>query len=180
MEGVLTTTLCNSDNPMLDNNMIFILYYTKWRHEMGAKTARAEKSAHRGHRQSASATRGVHDNSVAVGMRAFFNIAEKWGLSPDESIALLGHPSRSTFYNWKNGDVGSIAHSFDLASRISYVLGIFKALEILYQRPELADEWIKRPNKAFGGQSAMDRMQAGHIVDLAAVRDYLDSVRGGW
>ena len=72
------------------------------------------------------------------------------------------------------------AHSFDLASRISYVLGIFKSLEILYQRPELADQWIRRPNAAFGGQSAMDRMRAGHVVDLAAVRDYLDSVRGGW
>ena len=131
-------------------------------------------------RSERNPARGIHDNTVAVGMRAFFNIADKWKLSPDEAMALLGHPSRSTFYNWKNGDVAQIAHSFDLASRISYVLGIFKALEILYQRPEMADEWVRRPNKAFGGQSAMERMRAGHMVDLAAVRTYLDSVRGGW
>ncbi len=131
-------------------------------------------------RSERNPARGIHDNTVAVGMRAFFNIADKWKLSPDEAMALLGHPSRSTFYNWKNGDVAQIAHSFDLASRISYVLGIFKALEILYQRPEMADEWVRRPNKAFGGQSAMERMRAGHMVDLAAVRTYLASVRGGW
>ena len=124
--------------------------------------------------------RGMRDNSVAVGLRAFFTIVGKWDLSPDEAMALLGHPSKSTFYNWKNGDTGQVAHSFDLASRVSYVLGIFKALEILYQRPDMADGWIRRPNKAFGGQSAMERMQGGHMVDLAAVRDYLDSVRGGW
>jgi hypothetical protein len=126
------------------------------------------------------AARVIRDNSVAVGMRAFFAIADKWGLSPDEAIALLGSPGRSTFYNWKRGDVSQVAHSLDLASRISYVLGIFKALEILYQRPEMADQWVRRPNKAFGGQSALERMSAGQMVDLAAVRDYLDSVRGGW
>jgi hypothetical protein len=124
-------------------------------------------------------SRGIHDNTVAVGMRAFFQIAEKWKLSTDEAIALLGYPSKSTYYNWRNGEVSQVAHSFDLASRISYVLGIFKALEILYQRPEMADEWVRRPNKAFGGQSALDRMCAGQMVDLAGVREYLDSVRGG-
>ena len=124
--------------------------------------------------------RGIRDNSVAVGMRAFFSIAEKWNLSPEEAMALLGQPGKSTYYNWKNGDVSKVAHSFDLASRISYLLGIFKALEILYQRPELADAWARKPNAAFGGQSAIERMAAGQMVDLAAVRDYLDSVRGGW
>jgi Protein of unknown function (DUF2384) len=124
--------------------------------------------------------RGIHDKGVAVGMRAFFSIAEKWELSPEEAMALLGHPGRSTYYGWKNGDVASVARSFDLASRISYVLGIFKALQFLYQRPELADEWVRKPNLAFGGQSALERMSAGQMVDLAAVRDYLDSVRGGW
>jgi len=118
-------------------------------------------------------------NRVAAGMRAFFAIAEKWQLTADEAMALLGRPGRSTFYNWKKGDVAR-AHNFDLASRLSYVLGIYKALQILYQRPELADEWIRRPNQAFGGQSALERMSAGQMVDLAAVRNYLDSVRGAW
>ena len=124
--------------------------------------------------------RGIQDNSVAVGMRAFFAIADKWKLSANEAMALLGHPGKSTYYNWKNGNVSGVARSFDLASRISYVLGIFQALEILYQRPELADDWVRKPNMTFGGQSALERMCAGHMVDLAAVRNYLDGVRGGW
>jgi hypothetical protein len=116
--------------------------------------------------------------SIAVGLRAFFSIAQKWRLSNDEAMILLGRPGRTTFFAWKKGEAGRIGQ-LDLASRISYVLGIFKALEILYQRPEMADAWVRRPNAAFGGQSALDRMLGGQIVDLAAVRDYLDSARGG-
>jgi len=63
------------------------------------------------------------------------------------------------------------------SSRISYLLGIFKSLEIIYYQPDLADSWVRKPNAAFGGQSALDRMLAGQIVDLARVREYLDSVR---
>ena len=70
--------------------------------------------------------------------------------------------------------------SRDLAARLSYILGIFKALEIIYQRPDHADRWVTTPNQAFGGQSALQRMLAGDITDLAAVSDYLDHVRGGW
>jgi hypothetical protein len=122
----------------------------------------------------------LQPSRIAAGLRAFFAIADKWGLSNDEAMVLLGRPARTTFYNWKKGEVGQIAHSLDLESRLSYLLGIFKALELLYQRPELADRWVRQPNEAFGGQSALDRMLAGQIVDLAAVREYLDGVRGGW
>ena len=118
-----------------------------------------------------------HHNTIAVGMRAFFEITKKWGLSTDEAGTLLGQPGRSTLYNWRSGKVGEVVHSLDLGARISYVLGIFKALEIIYQRPEMADAWVRKPNDAFGGQSALDRMLAGQIVDLAEVRQYLDSVR---
>ena len=118
-------------------------------------------------------------NRIAAGLRAFFNIADKWGLSNDEAMVLLGRPGRTTFYNWKKVEVGQVAHGLDLASRLAYILGIFKALEILYQRPELADSWVRKPNDAFGGQSALERMLAGQITDLATVRDYLASVRGG-
>ena len=117
-----------------------------------------------------------HHNTIAVGLRAFFAITGKWGLSYEECSTLLGQPGKSTYYNWKKGDVGEVVHGLDLGTRISYVLGIFKALETIYEQPELADSWVRKPNDAFGGQSALDRMLAGQIVDLAQVRDYLDSV----
>jgi hypothetical protein len=117
---------------------------------------------------------------VAAGLRAFFKIADVWSVSNTQAMLLLGGPSRSSFQKWKSGDTKSVTASRDLATRISYVLGIFKALEIIYQRPEHADRWVSAPNLAFGGQSALERMLAGGITDLAVVRDYLDHVRGGW
>lgn len=117
---------------------------------------------------------------VAAGLRAFFRIAERWALSNEEAIVLLGQPSRATYFKWKKGEVGSGRPGLDLATRLSLVLGVFKALELLYRQPEQADRWLRQPNAAFAGQSALERMLAGQITDLAAVRDYLDSVRGGW
>jgi hypothetical protein len=121
----------------------------------------------------------VTADQIAAGLRAYFVIVDKWGLNAEQAMTLLGRPSRATFYKWKKGEVEGVRHSLDLATRLSYVLGIFSALEILYQRPELADRWVAQPNLAFGGESALDRMMGGQITDLAAVRDYLDSVRGG-
>jgi uncharacterized protein (DUF2384 family) len=117
---------------------------------------------------------------VAAGLRAFFNIADLWGVSNLQAMTLLGGVPKSTFQKWKSGDTKGIQASRDLGERISYVLGIFKALEIIYQRPDHADRWVSQPNLALGGQSALQRMLAGSINDLATVRDYLDSVRGGW
>lgn len=122
----------------------------------------------------------VTSEMVAAGLGAFFNIADEWGLSNPQAMTLLGGPARSTFQKWKAGDTKGVTASRDLATRISYVLGIFKALQIIYQRPDHADRWVNAPNLVFGGQSALQRMLAGDITDLAAVRDYLDHVRGGW
>jgi hypothetical protein len=93
-------------------------------------------------------------------------------------MTLLGGPPRSTFYKWREGGVVRLPR--DVIERVSYVLGIYKALQILYRDPQLADAWISRPNAAFGGQSALERMLAGDLTDLAAVRAHLDAARGGW
>jgi Antitoxin Xre-like helix-turn-helix domain/Antitoxin Xre/MbcA/ParS C-terminal toxin-binding domain len=113
-----------------------------------------------------------------VAVRAFFRLVELWGLSMEQARVLLGRPSRATLYNWKAGKARSLSH--DTLRRISYLLGIYKALQILYQDAELADAWIGRPNAAFGGQSALERMLAGDMTDLAAVRAQLDAARGAW
>ena len=114
----------------------------------------------------------------AVALRAFFRLVELWGLSMDQARQLLGRPSRATMYNWKAGKARTLPH--DTLRRISYLLGICKALRILYRDPQLADAWIRRPNAAFGGQNALERMLAGDVTDLAAVRAHLDAARGGW
>jgi hypothetical protein len=113
----------------------------------------------------------------AVALRSFFRLVELWGLTMEQARVLLGRPARATLYNWKAGRARALPH--DVLRRISYLLGIYKALQILYGDPAMADAWLKRPNEAFGGQSALERMLAGDLVDLAAVRAHLDAARGG-
>lgn len=109
--------------------------------------------------------------------RAFFRILERWGIGTDAARVLLGSPSRSTFFSWKRGEGGSLSR--DEFERVSYILGIYKGLQVLFTDDRLADAWIKKPNDAFGGRSALDRMLAGNVSDLHAVRAYIDYVRGG-
>lgn len=117
----------------------------------------------------------------AAGLKAFFRIAALWKLAPAEEIRLLGDPGRSTYFKWKRNPES--AHlSRDVLERISYILGIFKALQILLPDTEAADTWVRKPNAAapFGGNSALDRMLSGNVGDLFVVRQYLDAMRGGW
>ncbi|WP_460902035.1 MbcA/ParS/Xre antitoxin family protein [Paraburkholderia jirisanensis] len=132
-----------------------------------------------------SPRRGQSEPSLAsmsaAGLRAFFRIAQDWDLSVDEQITLLGSPGRSTLFKWKaEPETARLAR--DTLERLSLLLGIYKALQILLPQPAAADAWIKRPNSAppFGGGRALDRMLAGNISDLVAVRQYLDAMRGGW
>jgi len=117
----------------------------------------------------------------AAGLRAFFNIARDWDLSAEEQIVLLGSPGRSTYFKWKSAPQ-TARLGRDTLERLSLLLGIYKSLQILLPQPGAADTWVKRPNSAppFGGRRALDRMLAGNISDLVAVRQYLDAMRGGW
>lgn len=112
-------------------------------------------------------------------MRTFFRIADAWGLSVNDARTLLGAPAASTFFKWKAGQVGQVGR--DVIERVSYVLGIYKALQLLLPLPAAADRWVHQPNAAppFHGQSALERMRSGNVVDLFVVRQYLDAERGG-
>jgi uncharacterized protein (DUF2384 family) len=111
-------------------------------------------------------------------LRGFFKIMVTWGVSAEDARILLGSPAERTYYAWRKGDGARVSE--DTLRRIGYVAGIYKALQILYSAPDLADSWIKRPNSAFGGQSPLDRMRAGDVTDLATVRAYLDAARAPW
>lgn len=111
-------------------------------------------------------------------LRAFFRISTAWGLKSSEERVLLGSPPESTFFKWKKDQVGNLSR--DVVERISYVLGIYKALQILLPDPDRADAWVRQPNAAplFAGQRALDRMLGGNVSDLFVVRQYLDAQRG--
>lgn len=120
----------------------------------------------------------VRRQMSAPAMRSFFRIAEIWDLTTEEQRGLLGWPAESTFYKYKTGQVGTLP--YDMLIRISLVLGIYKALRILYTEPSLADRWVKLPNSnpLFGGQPALELMTGGGIDGLSQVRRLLDGRRG--
>jgi hypothetical protein len=113
-----------------------------------------------------------------AGLRAFTRIAELWHLSIAEQLALLGITSRSTYFKWRKEAQPKLPR--DTLERLSYLLGIYKALQLLLPDTHAADEWIRRSNDAplFGGKSALERMLSGNVADLYTVRQYLDAQRG--
>ena len=108
----------------------------------------------------------------------FFGIMKLWNVDRMQARRLLGSPPMRTFYAWKAGQARRVPE--DTLRRIGYVAGIYKALQILYSDPAQADRWVHQPNRHFGDQSPLDRMAAGDVTDLAAVRTYLDAARAPW
>lgn len=113
-------------------------------------------------------------------LKGFFFLAERWGLSAREQMALLGQPPRSTFFAWKKSARAVLSQ--DTLERISYLLGIWKALRILIPDDSQAEAWVKKPNDnpLFEGAAPIERMTRGRIMDLADVRRLLDARRGVW
>ena len=111
-------------------------------------------------------------------LRAFFPIASAWSLSVGEQRGLLGWPAASTFHKYKSGSHGTL--SFDTLTRLSLILGIYKALQLLYAEPALADAWVRLPNTnpIFGGKPPLALMIDDGIDGLYRVRRLLDGRRG--
>jgi hypothetical protein len=122
----------------------------------------------------------VRERLSGPGLRTFFNIAREWGLTGEQQRALLGGVPPSTYHKWKGGTVGTL--SYDQLERISLVLGIYKALKLLFADDASGVRWLKAANTdlPFRGGSPLDRMLRGSIDDLYAIRRYLDGWRGGW
>ena len=112
---------------------------------------------------------------------AVFNLFELWALTGKQQMLLLGLSNEKTLYNWKNHPARAKL-SKDTLERCSYLLGIYKSLQILLPDPELADAWLTTPNDHpfFNTSTPLARMLAGHVIDLAEVRYFLDAERSGW
>jgi hypothetical protein len=111
-------------------------------------------------------------------LRAVLSMFDRWQMTATESRRLLGNPAERTYQRWRKGDVATL--SADTVFRLGVLLGIHKALRYLFTSPERGYAWIRKPNAAFGGRSALDKMLQGAPTDLAEVRAYLDAERGGW
>lgn len=116
-------------------------------------------------------------------LRTFVNIAMTWDLSERQKLMLLGMPARSTFHQWlaKAEQHRPIKLPVDTLLRISAVLGIYKALRIIFADEGEGTRWLQSPNKApcFGNQAPMALIICGTQDGLLLVRRYLDAFRGG-
>jgi hypothetical protein len=113
------------------------------------------------------------------GIKAFVNIAAKWGLSEVQARGLLGGIASSTFHAWKTEPRGKRLDQ-DTLMRISLVIGIYKALHIYFGQP-WADRWVTLANRGslFAGHAPVDYMLRQGQPGMVQVRRLLDTWRGG-
>ncbi|NNU17508.1 DUF2384 domain-containing protein [Parvularcula sp. ZS-1/3] len=119
---------------------------------------------------------GIGDEGGAAMARASVNLFRKWGLTDAEACTLLGGISPSKYAKWKRGEIGRLG--VDLKTRLSLLMGIHKALRILFTENDRAYGWASTPNTDFEEQRPLDIMLRGSLMDLYAVRQYLDAARG--
>ncbi|WGF87217.1 MbcA/ParS/Xre antitoxin family protein [Marinivivus vitaminiproducens] len=118
----------------------------------------------------------ITDREGEAMARAVLALFRRWNLNDAEACVLLGDMAPRTFARWKTGAIGRIGR--DLKARLSNLLGIHKALRIVFVDSERGYGWVRRPNAAFGGRPALEVMLDGDLTDLMRVRRYLDSERG--
>ena len=112
-------------------------------------------------------------------LKAFFNIVDRWRVRDEDARQLLGGVTNGPYYEMKKNPKGRVLDA-DKLLRISYLIGIFKGLNILYSR-KLADAWVRLPNsnRIFGGQTPLACMLKGGLPAMQTVRRLLDARRGG-
>lgn len=119
----------------------------------------------------------------APGLRAFRVIADQWDLTERQRIAVLGEPARSTYHQWmrKAQSREALTLPLDTLLRVSGVLGIHKALTILFQDSAQAMAWLQGAHRGtvFQGTSPLTFITEGAQDGILTVRRYLDAWRGG-
>ncbi len=119
----------------------------------------------------------VTDEEAGAMFRAAVNLFRQWSVTDEQAAVLLDLPLR-TYRRWKAGDIGRFNR--DLKARLSNLMGIHKALRLIFNEPQRGYAWIGAPNAAFEDQSALEVILGGELTDLMRVRRYLDAERGGW
>ena len=122
--------------------------------------------------------RSERERLSAPALKTFFTIMARWKVRDEDARALLGGVSNGPFYDMKR-DPDRVVDA-DRLTRISYLIGIFKALQILHSR-SLADRWTQLPNRnpIFAGQTPLAYMIRGGLPAMQTVRRLLDARRAG-
>lgn len=119
----------------------------------------------------------ISDEEAAAMFRAVVSLFARWELTDEQAATLLDMSLRS-YRRWKVGEQGRADR--DAKARLSNLMGVHKALRIIFREPQRGYAWVRTPNEAFGGRSALEIMLGGELTDLMRVRRYLDAERSGW
>lgn len=119
----------------------------------------------------------ITDAEGAAMARAVVNLFAKWDMTDAQASILLGGLSPRTWARWKVGTIGRVPR--DLKARLSNLMGIHKALRIIFTDAGRSYGWVKRSNDTFDGATALDVMLVGELTDIMRIRRYLDDIRGG-
>src|SRR5690606_3215147 len=110
----------------------------------------------------------VTDQEAGALARTTVGLFRAWGLTDAEARTLLGGMAARTWARWKDGEIGRTDR--DLRMRMAHLMGIHKGLRYLFKDPARGYAWVRKPNAAFGGSSALDIMLRGELADLALMR----------
>ena len=110
----------------------------------------------------------------AIVWKSLNNLVHRFRLKEKEARILMGEMPRSTY------TTGKATLNRDQKERVSYLLGIYKSLHILFDDGVQAMSWIERENNLppFNGMTPKEYMLEGSIVRLSDVRKFLDFWRG--
>jgi hypothetical protein len=124
------------------------------------------------------AARAERERLSPPALKAFFTLAARWKLRDEDARALLGGVTNGPFYEMKRNPERVL--DTDRLTRVSYLVGIYKALHILHA-DALADEWVQLPNTnpVFDGETPLAFKIRGGLPAMQAVRRLLDARRAG-
>lgn len=122
--------------------------------------------------------RAARERLSGPALRAFFNIMGRWQVRDEDARGLLGGVTNGPYYELKRRPDRVL--DVDRLTRVSLLVGIFKALNVLYSEA-LADRWIHLPNtnRLFGGVTPLAYMLQGGLPAILNVRRLLDARRAG-
>jgi hypothetical protein len=115
----------------------------------------------------------------ASALKGFFQLARRWELRDEDAKQLLGGVTNGPYYEMKRHPENRVLDA-DTLLRVSYLLGIFRALNSLHGQP-LADEWVSLPNsnRIFGGGTPLGYMIRGGLPAMSTARRLLDARQAG-
>ncbi|MAO14460.1 MULTISPECIES: antitoxin Xre-like helix-turn-helix domain-containing protein [Marinobacter] len=114
-----------------------------------------------------------------VALKGFVGICREWDCTQEEMMLLLGGVPQSTLAKYET--LPHVTLSQDTLERISYILGIYKSLRVMYPTAERANRRVRLETSEppFFGTSALDFMAQGSMKHLMETRRYFDAKRAG-